>query len=64
VFQVPACKGADELGDAVRATWRYACEQWLPGSDYEVDQERVPFEYYLESNSLVYMPVKKKVGKA
>jgi predicted transcriptional regulator YdeE len=64
IFRAPAYKEIGELGENLRATWRYAYEQWLPGSDYEVDQERVPFEYYLESNSLVYVPVKKKVGKA
>jgi len=60
VFQVPACKGADELGEAVRATWRYACEQWLPGSAYAVDSSRSAFEYYLGSDSRIYIPVKEK----
>ena len=60
VFQVPACKGADELGEAVLATWRYACEEWLPGSAYEVDSSRSAFEYYLDSDSRIYIPVKEK----
>ena len=63
-FRVPAYKHNVELGENVRATWFYAYEQYIPESDYAVDWERVPFEYYLNDDNLIYIPVKKKDASA
>ncbi len=60
VFRAAAYKSAEELGDNLRAAWRYACDEWLPGSAYEADPTRMAFEYYLGSSAEVYVPVKQK----
>ena len=58
VFHAPAHKTAQELGENLRATWRYACDEWLPGSAYEADSSRMAFEYYSGSDATVYIPVR------
>ena len=58
VFHAPACKSAEELAESLRATWRYACEDWLPASGYAVDTARMAFEYYSGSDAAVYIPVR------
>lgn len=60
VFLAPGHQSTEELGENLRATWQYAAEQWLPASDYESDTARLAFEYYLGSDAMVYIPVKKK----
>ncbi len=60
IFRAPEHKNTQELGENMRATWRYASEQWLPASDYVSDLDRLAFEYYLGSNAMVYVPVKRK----
>ena len=60
VFHAPACKSAEELAENLRATWRYACDEWLQASGYAVDSARMAFEYYLGSDAMVYIPVKQK----
>ena len=58
VFRAPAHQTPQELGENLRATWRYACDEWLPGSAYEADPSRMAFEYYLGSSAEVYIPVR------
>ena len=53
VFRAPAHQNRQELGDNLRATWRYACDEWLPASAYEADSSRMAFEYYLGSSAEV-----------
>ena len=60
VFRAPAHQSTEELGENLRATWRYASEQWLPESDHASDLDRLAFEFYLGSDAMVYIPVKKK----
>ena len=60
VFRAPAHQNPQELGENLRATWRYASEQWLPGSDYASDTTRMALEYYMGSDAVVYVPGKKK----
>lgn len=60
VFSAAAYKSAEELGENLRAAWRYACDEWLPESAYEADPSRMAFEYYLGSSAEVYIPVKQK----
>ena len=58
VFRVPFDADNDVVGENIRATWFYAYEQWLPQSDYAVDWDRLPYEYYLEDDRLICIPVK------
>ena len=45
----------------VQVTWYYALSQWLPDSDYELDESRIPYEYYLDGNNQVCVPVVPKI---
>ena len=47
----------------VRVTWYYALRQWLPDSDYFLDQTRTAYEYYLDGNNLVCIPITPKIRK-
>ena len=58
VFRAPPHSHNVELGENMRMTWYYAYEQWFPESeDYAVDWDRLPFEYYLNDDNLIYIPV-------
>lgn len=39
---------ADPLAAAVKQTWNYIFEQWLPQSEYAFDETKVSFEFYDE----------------
>ena len=45
----------------VQVTWFYALNQWLPDSDYELDESRTPYEFYLDGNNLIYVPIVPKI---
>lgn len=45
----------------VQVTWYYALKQWLPDSDYELDESRIPYEFYLDGDNLVCVPIVPKV---
>ena len=45
------------LCENVQVTWFYALKQWIPASDYEVDKTRVAYEYYLDGENLVCVPI-------
>ena len=45
------------LCENVQVTWFYALKQWIPASDYKVDKTRVPYEYYLDGENLVCVPI-------
>ncbi len=49
------------LCENVQVTWYYALSQWLPDSDYELDESRIPYEYYLDGNNQVCVPVVPKI---
>ena len=60
VFPVKKPKDPEDstvLCENVQVTWFYALKQWMPTSDYEVDETRVPYEYYLDGNNSVCVPV-------
>lgn len=44
-----------------RVTWYYSLYQWLPDSDWLLDKERLPFEYYLNDDQLICIPIKPKI---
>lgn len=63
VFPVDKPKDPEDstvLCENVQVTWFYALKQWMPNSDYEVDKTRVPYEYYLDGNNLVCVPITPK----
>lgn len=47
IFRTPLVE-ADAFAQAIRGTWRYILEEWLPQSDYEIDAHAYDFEYYDE----------------
>ena len=60
VFPVPKPKNPSDstvLCENVQVTWFYALKQWIPASDYEVDDTRIPYEYYLDGENSVCIPV-------
>ncbi|WP_462412874.1 AraC family transcriptional regulator [Neobacillus sp. Marseille-QA0830] len=57
-FQIPAATYAvfktpavipDQFVPAIKGTWQYILEDWLPQSSYEVDEAAFDFEYYDEN---------------
>ena len=64
VFRAPSSTNTDMLGENMRATWFYAYRQWLPASDYVVDWKRLPYEYYLNDDRLIFIPVKPRTPEA
>lgn len=60
-FPVPESKNNTMLWENVKVTWFYAYKQWIPDSDYIVDEDRVPYEYYLDGENLIYVPVEPKI---
>ncbi len=63
-FRAPADLNTDMMGENIRATWFYAYRQWLPASDYAVDWKRLPYEYYLNEDRLIFIPVKPRTPEA
>ncbi|MCR4963646.1 MAG: GyrI-like domain-containing protein [Firmicutes bacterium] len=60
VFPVDKPKDPEDstvLSENVQVTWFYALKQWLPSSDYMPDETRTPYEYYLDGENAVCMPV-------
>lgn len=56
----------DPLSIAVKETWRYIFSEWFDQSSYELDEDRLAYEYYDErchasENSImeIYIPIKK-----
>ena len=49
------------LWENVKVTWFYAYNQWLPDSDYFADETRFPFEYYLDKENVIYIPITPKI---
>lgn len=63
VFPVEKPKNPEDstvLCENVQVTWFYALKQWMPDSDYEVDETRVAYEYYLDGQNSVCVPVVSK----
>ena len=61
VFPVEGSKDNSILGENVRVTWFYALRQWLPDSDYSVDESRTAYEYYLQNENSICIPVIPKI---
>ena len=60
VFPVEKPKNPEDstvLCENVQVTWFYALKQWMPDSDYEVDESRIAYEYYLDGQNSVCVPV-------
>ena len=61
VFPVESTSDNTILCEDIRATWFFALHQWLPDSDYEVDDTRKSFEYYLAGSNAIYIPIVPKI---
>ena len=60
VFPVEKPKNPEDstvLCENVQVTWFYALKQWMPDSDYELDESRIAYEYYLDGQNSVCVPV-------
>ncbi|MBB4824981.1 AraC family transcriptional regulator [Sporosarcina luteola] len=47
VFKIPPVD-VKQFVSAIKGTWKYILEDWLPESSYEVDEQGYDFEYYDE----------------
>ncbi|MEH7121695.1 AraC family transcriptional regulator [Bacillus sp. JJ1532] len=47
IFKTPLVE-KEQFASAIKGTWRYILEDWLPNSLYEVDERGYDFEYYDE----------------
>ncbi len=64
VFPAPKPMDSNDstvICENIQITWYYALEQWLPDSDYLLDKTRIPYEYYLNGNNLVCVPIIPKI---
>lgn len=59
-FRLPEAARNQELSEAVHATWFYALRQWLPESPWTVDRKRLSYEYYLNGENSIFVPVKRR----
>ena len=68
VFSLPPVFGnSDAFATAVTQAWRYIYEEWLPASDYSIDQARLDYEFYDERchgdgpySMDIYIPITKR----
>ncbi|WP_097028367.1 AraC family transcriptional regulator [Clostridium peptidivorans] len=69
VFTTPQVPDEDFVS-SIEGTWKYILEQWLPNSEYELDESKPDFEFYderchpWEYDKLcmeIYVPVVKKL---
>ncbi|MCR4771828.1 MAG: AraC family transcriptional regulator [Oscillospiraceae bacterium] len=61
VFSVNNAPDNTALCENVQAAWFYALKQWLPDSDYFPDETRMPYEWYIDGSSSIFLPVKVKI---
>lgn len=57
VFRVPRASSLTALKENVRRVWKYIFLDWLDRSGYELDERKIDFEYYLNGESFIYLPV-------
>lgn len=50
------------LCENYRVTWYFALHQWLPDSDWFYDKDRISYEYSLDEDQLICIPVKPKIA--
>ena len=68
VFSLPPVFGnSDAFASSVTRAWHYIYEEWLPASDYVIDQARLDYEFYDERchgdgpySMDIYIPISKK----
>ncbi|MEH7176994.1 AraC family transcriptional regulator [Neobacillus vireti] len=61
VFRTPLVE-VEKFASAIKGTWKYILEDWVPHSSYEVDEDAYDFEYYDEhchywDHERVYMEI-------
>ena len=49
------------LCENVQTTWYFALKQWLPDSDYYLDESRIPYEFYLDKEISLCVPIVPKI---
>ena len=61
VFPVASLPNNTLLWENIRVTWFYAYKQWLPNSDYVADESRIPYEFYLDNENKIFVPIQPKI---
>jgi len=68
VFTTPKVDEKDFV-DSIKGTWKYILEEWFPNSGYEIDSNKLDFEFYDEHchpwqykkvSMNIYIPIMKK----
>ena len=54
-------KNTTILCENVKVTWYFALKQWLPDSDWSLDESRIAYEYYLDREAWICIPVVPKI---
>ena len=58
VFAVPEAGNPKDLNANIRNMMKYIFTKWLDSSDYFLAEDKIIFEYYLEKDTFIYVPVK------
>ena len=58
VFAVPKAENPKDLSVNIRNTMKNIFADWLDSSGYSLAQDKVIFEYYMEEDTFIYVPVK------
>jgi len=60
-FPIAESENNTMLWENAKVTWFFAYNQWMPDSDYVVDETRIPYEYYLDGSNVIYVPIEPKI---
>ena len=58
VFTVPAAENPKDLNANIRSTMKDIFTKWIDSSDYSLAENKIIFEYYLNKDTFIYVPVK------
>jgi AraC family transcriptional regulator len=67
VFTTPEVH-EDQYTQSIKDTWKQILDEWLPGSKYEYDNERIDYEYYDErdhghtTQMDIFVPIRNALG--
>jgi AraC family transcriptional regulator len=60
VFKIPFADGMKALSENVRKSWKYIYTEWFDNGGYTLDESKMSFEYYIGTNTYLYVPVLEK----
>ncbi len=59
VFPVPKAEAPDTLYEEVNKAWKFIFHDWFDGSGWKFDHTKMDFEYYIDGDAFIYVPVVK-----